>query len=138
MAKYQTAQRRALISFLEKHHDESFTAKQLADALSDEDVSVSAIYRNVAALESEGKLVRAGSARRGETSWRYTDCAECRMRIHLSCKHCGRTYHMEQESARELIDNAMLYNGFEIDTGDTVLYGLCLSCKEAYRQKGAS
>ena len=138
MAKYQTAQRRTLVSFLERHHDESFTTRELAEALEGEDISVSAIYRNVAALEREGKLVRAGGERRGETAWRFTDCAECRARIHLSCKQCGRTYHMEQSTTRELIENAMLYNGFEIDTGDTVLYGLCLSCKEAYRQKGAS
>ena len=130
MAVYMTEQRRALTRFFEKRRDQSFTAKQIFEQLEDTGVSLSAVYRNLNALEKEGKLVRVGSDRYGETSYRYTACEQCRKKIHLSCRKCGKTYHLEPSAARELVDTVALSNGFMVDENETVLYGLCLSCAD--------
>ena len=134
MAKYMTSQRRALISFFEEHHDESFTPKELAEKLTDSGISLSAIYRNITELEAEDKVVK--TTRGGETGYRFTDCGTCREKIHLSCTECGRTYHLDERSARDLIGSTVMNNGFQINVRDTVIYGKCLECCSAAQGVG--
>lgn len=58
MPKYMTKQRKALLSFLSAHADEELSARQIAQTLSGEGISISAVYRNLSALEQEGKIRR--------------------------------------------------------------------------------
>ena len=58
MPKYMTKQRKALLSFLSAHADEKLSARQIAQTLSGEGISISAVYRNLSALEQEGKIRR--------------------------------------------------------------------------------
>ena len=51
MARYLTRQRKQLLEYLSKHTDEQMTARQIADALTAESISISAVYRNLSALE---------------------------------------------------------------------------------------
>ena len=46
MSGYNTKQRRALLAFLGEHPDELLTAHQMADALAEKQISLSAVYRN--------------------------------------------------------------------------------------------
>ena len=55
MSGYNTKQRRALLTFLGEHPDELLTARQMADALAEKQISLSAVYRNLAQLEAEEK-----------------------------------------------------------------------------------
>ena len=50
MSGYNTKQRRALLAFLGEHPDELLTARQMADALAEKQISLSAVYRNLAQL----------------------------------------------------------------------------------------
>ena len=65
MAAYITKQRRILLTFLEDHPDESLSAADIAKALADRSISVSAVYRNLAALEEEGRIRRFPRERPG-------------------------------------------------------------------------
>lgn len=65
MSIYNTKQRRALLAFLGEHPDELLTARQMADALAEKQISLSAVYRNLAQLEAEEKVRR--SAKVGRT-----------------------------------------------------------------------
>ncbi len=56
MAKYLTRQRKRLLEYLSEHTDEQMSARQIADALATDEISVSAVYRNLSALEEEGLL----------------------------------------------------------------------------------
>ena len=47
--KYMTKQRKALLRYLSQHADETLSAKQIEAALSGEGISISAVYRNLAA-----------------------------------------------------------------------------------------
>ena len=60
MSGYNTKQRRALLAFLGEHPDELLTARQMADALAEKQISLSAVYRNLAQLEAEEKVRRSG------------------------------------------------------------------------------
>lgn len=129
MPKYMTKQRKILTSYLEQHVDESISAGQIAEALANQ-ISKSAVYRNLSDMEEEGKLRRVASGAGREAVYQYTDCAECRAHLHLSCKECGKTYHMEQEIADLLVENLSEKEHFSIDKGETVLYGICGDCKD--------
>lgn len=56
MPRYSTKQREALLAFLNAHGHELLSASQIADGLRAQQVSISAVYRNLADLEREGKV----------------------------------------------------------------------------------
>lgn len=135
MAKYVTRQRKTLLSYLSRHADELLSVQKIADALASEDVSRSAVYRNVAELEAEGALRRdlGGDAR--EVYYRYVGAESCKGSLHLSCKQCGRTFHMDSGGAEALTKMVERSEGFALDKSDTVLYGVCAACKKDRGEK---
>ncbi len=137
MAAYRTKQRGILLAYLKAHPDESLTAADIARALSAEAISVSAVYRNLAALEEEGKVRRVTRGSSRETYYQYTDSEECRSQLHLLCKSCGATYHMDKDDADQLIRLLSSHEQFQVDTVDTVLYGTCEACQIKKRMKKA-
>ncbi len=130
MAKYITKQRKLLLDFLSEHTDETLSAGQIAEALSEKEISTSAIYRNLAALEQEGKLKRSSKAGSQEAYYRYTDDEDCRGHLHLSCLRCGKTVHVEKTEADVLANHLAKNEGFALDRTDTVLYGICADCQK--------
>ncbi len=130
MPRYMTRQRKILLDYLQKHADETFSANQIVEALADENISQSAVYRNLAAMEQEGKLKRSAKAGSQELYYRYADAEACRGHLHLSCVRCGKTVHMEQEEADQLADSLARTEGFALNRSDTVLYGLCSDCQK--------
>ena len=54
MARYLTRQRKQLLKYLSEHTDEQMTARQIADALTAESISISAVYRNLIRLGGGG------------------------------------------------------------------------------------
>lgn len=129
MSKYMTRQRRALLTYLSGHADELLSVQEIADALETQDVSRSAVYRNVAELEAEGKLRRDRGGDAREVCYRYVDAAPCKGSLHLSCKKCGRTFHMDSGGADALTRAVEKTEGFAVDKSDTVLYGVCAACR---------
>lgn len=126
---YKTKQRDALVNYLEQHMHESLSAGEIAEALAAQDISRSAVYRNLSALEQEGKVRR--SARNGsrEATYRFAASEACRACLHLSCTKCGKTFHMHTPSADALIRSVERSEGFAIDRAETVLYGVCSDCR---------
>ena len=132
MSKYVTKQRRLLLDYLTEHADETLSAGRIAEDLSGDGISVSAVYRNLAELENEGRLHRAtGSGK--EQSYRYSGAESCRGCLHLSCTRCGRTFHMGRTDANRLVNAVAEAEGFALDRAETVLYGVCEACREAKR-----
>ena len=135
MAAYVTKQRRILQSFLEDHPDESLSAADIAKGLTDQSISVSAVYRNLAALEEEGKVRRVSRSGGREIYYQYTDTESCRSQLHLLCKSCGATYHMDKADADQLMQSLYNHEKFALDTVDTILYGTCEACQIRERMK---
>ena len=130
MPKYLTKQRKILLDYLSSRTDESISAGELAQALSDR-ISKSAVYRNLADMEAEGRLRRVAGGGSREAVYQYIDEAACRSALHLSCKKCGKTVHMKKQIADELVATVAESDDFSIDKGDTVIYGICSSCRKA-------
>ena len=129
MARYVTKQRRSLLGFLARHADESLTAQQVAADLTASGVSVSSVYRNLTALEAEGKVRRVSRSGSRETYYQYAAAEGCRACLHLACKRCGRTFHMGMPAADALVDRVAQEEKFQIDREDTVIYGVCKDCR---------
>ena len=132
MSKYVTKQRKLLTEYLSQHTDESLSAGQIAEALAGE-ISKSAVYRNLAELEAEGKLRRVAGGGGREVVYQYSDGSGCKGCLHLSCKLCGKTVHMEKQVADALVSRVAESDDFAIDRGETVIYGVCSSCRKPER-----
>ena len=130
MPKYQTRQRKTLTEYLSAHADEQLTAQEIAAALEGEGISVSAVYRNLAELEAEGRVRRAARSGGREVFYQFIGAEECRESLHLQCKRCGRTFHMDAQGAEQLKSVVERTEGFALDKGDTVLYGVCELCRD--------
>ena len=129
MPQYATRQRKALLTFLHAHPDESFSARQIADALEAEGVSLSAVYRNLAALEAQGMIRRAAKDGGHEVFYRFTQADACKQHLHLSCSQCGKTFHMDVPATDSLVEQVEETAGFRVDRSNTVLYGVCGACR---------
>ena len=131
MPKYMTKQRKLLLDFLRAHPDEALSAGRIADAVQGQvtPISASAVYRNLAALEAEGKVRRLSRAGSREVFFQYMDAADCRNCLHLSCRKCGKTFHMHALGAAQLERDVARNDEFQIDRNETVIYGLCRDCR---------
>ena len=129
MSQYQTKQRKSLLDYLAQHPDEQLSARKIALELEPMGISLSAVYRNIAALEEDGRIRRcAGEGR--EVLYQYTDAEACKDRLHMECIRCGRTFHLAVESADLLIEQIAKSEAFTLNKRFTVLYGACKACSQ--------
>ena len=129
-SKYMTRQRKMLLSCLGTHPDEMLSAQDIVRELGTDTLSLSAVYRNLADLEAEGKVRRSHKADTREVYFQYLGSETCQNCLHLSCTKCGRTFHMNTEEARQILDTVAKTDGFAIDKSETVLYGVCETCQK--------
>lgn len=136
MGRYATKQRGILMEFLSRHADLPLTAGQISEALAASGVSQSAVYRNLADLEKEGKIQRITRDGSRQVFYRYTDAEECRTHLHLSCYRCGKTFHMETPATDRLLLAVARDTEFDVDSSATILYGICGDCKKIGKDIG--
>ena len=128
MPKYITRQRKLLLAYLSEHIDEQVSSRQIAAAFENEKISISAVYRNLSELEKEGKIKRCVRENSREVFYQYIAAKECKDSLHLSCRVCGKCFHLDKADADKLINSVEKSKGFQIDKTDTVLYGVCKDC----------
>ena len=129
MHSYSTRQRKLLLTYFSQHPDELLSARQIADALADKKISLSAVYRNLAQLETEEKVRRSSKSGTREVYYQYLDAESCKGALHMSCIKCGKTFHMADGNAALLAKLLAQSEQFMLDTTDTILYGTCSDCK---------
>ena len=129
MAKYVTKQRRQLLDYLSRHTDEQMTAHQIADALTQENISLSAVYRNLSDLEADRLLKRSIRESTRDVFYQYIAAEECKDSLHLSCRVCGKSIHLGDAEAEQLLHSTLESTGFQIDKTETILYGVCADCR---------
>lgn len=133
---YKTKQRERIARFFEENPDQAFSAEDIASVLNEEGVSLSAIYRNLAALEKERKVRKFTKAGSREAYYQMVDCDHCRGHIHMHCVECGKTSHLDDSSASALLQDVLTGSSFSVDAGATVLYGVCGDCA-AHHHEGS-
>ncbi len=129
-SKYSTKQRELLIKYLSEHTDEQVFTYQIANKLQNDKISLSAIYRNLSELEKEGLVKRCIKANSREVYYQYIASENCKNSIHLTCRMCDKSFHMDSNDAEILLLSVKLNNGFTIDKSLSTLYGICKDCSE--------
>ena len=125
---YMTQPRKRLLTYLHAHPDETLSAGQISRDLPE--ISVSAVYRNLAALEQDGTVRKVAKSGSREVFYQYMQAESCKAHLHLSCKKCGKTFHMDEAETEQLLQSIARVDGFAVDRADTVLYGVCDDCAE--------
>ena len=125
---YWTEQRRDLYRFFNDHPHQQFSAKDIAKRLSEQQISMSTIYRNLSAMAEAGILRRSIKEETHEIMYQYTDSEQCRGSMHMICVQCGGTFHVEHEAAAEIQRNLEVSSGFRILKDKCILYGTCRVC----------
>ena len=87
MLNYSTRQRKALLAYLSRHPDELLSARQIAAALEQEKISLSAVYRNLAQLEAEEKVRRSSKTGTREVYYQYLAAECCKGALHKMRKN---------------------------------------------------
>lgn len=104
--------------------------EQIADALTQENISLSAVYRNLSDLEADGLLKRSVREGTRDVFYQYIAAEECKDSLHLSCRVCGKSIHLGDAEAERLLDSTLKSTGFQIDKTETILYGVCADCRK--------
>lgn len=126
---YNTKQREILLNFFMQNHDKIFCAEEIAEQLIPLGVSKSAVYRNLNDLEKSGKVRKTIKSGTRKAYYQFVDLDCCKDYLHLSCEKCGKTTHLSQSDAN-VLSTILERSNFQIDTKNTVLYGVCDNCKK--------
>ena len=50
--------------------------------------------------------------------------------LHMTCTQCGQTFHLSEQTAARLTAQLDEREGFSLDCGETVLFGVCRNCRK--------
>lgn len=128
--KYNTKQRELLLEFFNKNHDKNFSADEIVKMLNNTDISASAVYRNLAQLESDGKIRKISKTGSRKAFYQFVDCDECKDHLHLTCVKCGSTCHLDCKHSSIIAENVLQNARFNLDKNCTILYGVCDKCSK--------
>lgn len=130
MSKYQTEQRKKLISLFEKSPHKTLSAQDIATALENQDISISAIYRNLSEMVNEELLCKISGKNRSGSLYQYVDPHHCAGIIHLKCDSCEATYHLDRNISQMVMGIANDTFAFHINGSAAFLYGKCAKCSQ--------
>ena len=120
---YNTKQKSAVTSFFEHHQERGFTPDDVASALPD--VPRSTVYRLISHLADEGVVRKNGTE--GRKSIYQYQRAECHGHMHIRCRECGRTEHLDAKTTHDIEKLVEAASGF-VALESTVFEGLCRDC----------
>ncbi len=129
MAKnYNTEGKRRLTDFLRANPETHFTVEDICTSLNGNLSKRSSVYRNLSELCDDGS-VRKFHGQSGFV-YQFVGDRDCSSHFHLKCMRCERLVHLECEMGEELTLHIMSHHGFTVDSGRSILYGLCNECAE--------
>lgn len=124
---YRTKQRGEIMRFLSEHPDECFSAKELIGQVGAGEATV---FRTLSALAKEGLIQKftGEGTKNGCAYYKYKASEECGRHLHLKCLSCGRLLHADCDFMKEMTEHFESEHSFRLDSGRTVIYGLCKEC----------
>lgn len=133
---YKTAGRQRLLDFLESRPDRHFTVEELSLEMDRQDGEISrksTLYRHLSELCDEGVLRKYRSDTQSAYVYQYVGQGDCCHHFHLKCVSCGALIHLECAVSEELLSHIQSDHGFRVDSGRSILYGLCEACATTAR-----
>ena len=133
---YKTKGRSRLEEFLSLHPDKHFSVEQICMEMNGSLNAKSSVYRNLSLLCQEGRVRKFKGD--GESSGVYQYLGHettCRDHFHLKCLECGHLEHLECHMGDDLCNHIGEHHGFTVDSGRSILYGICGDCRSKKKKK---
>lgn len=128
MSKYVTEQRKNLITLFKSKPHSTFSVPDIAAALTEQEISTSAIYRNLSEMVNEGLLCKVSEKNRSGSLYQYIDPEHCVGVIHFKCESCDATFHLDRNISQMVIGIANDHHAFAVNGASAFLYGTCADC----------
>lgn len=126
---YKTQGKNKLEAFLSSHPDTHFTVEEICVAVNGDIRAKSSIYRNLSGLVADGKVRKFKDEGYSHSVYQYLgEERECRNHFHLKCVECGHLEHLECFMGRQMCEHIKEHHGFFVDSGRSILYGVCAEC----------
>lgn len=90
----------------------------------DSKVGLATVYRNLNKLSETGEIKKIRGL---EDSVHYDH--NTHLHYHFYCTKCKKIFDLPTDIAPNLVQKAQMMTGFQIDTHEIVLHGLCRDCK---------
>lgn len=138
---YKTAGRQRLLDFLQSHPDRQFLVDELANELNRTQEptrsksSKSTLYRHLSELCQEGTVRKYRSDTQSAYVYQYVGQGDCCHHFHLKCVSCGTLVHLECAVSDELLNHIQSDHHFHVDSGRSILYGMCEACASVEKKK---
>lgn len=129
--KYQTGQRKRMLALFEASAHRCLSAQDVAEALKEENISMSAIYRNLSEMEKAGLISKVVDNKRQAAHYQYLNPENCCGLIHLKCQTCDETYHLDKCVSDMLIAMAESHFHFKLNHSTPFIFGQCEQCAQA-------
>ena len=130
MIKYHTVQRKVLLSLFEKDNQRSYSVQDILDAIPEEGISKSAVYRNLKAMEEEGLICKVNDPKQAEAQYHYLNPNGCKGVIHFKCESCDKIYHLNPHISNMIYTYAKDDLGFSLNKSGAFLHGKCENCSQ--------
>ena len=93
---YNTKQKQVLIDFFKKNNDRHYSIKEIADAISNNKIGKSTVYRLVDKMTTDGTIRRFRGNDGKSVLYQYIgEHSECNTHFHLKCTGCGILIHLD-------------------------------------------
>lgn len=133
--RYKTAGREALIAFLAQNPNRQFTVEELcAEINGAPEQGKSSVYRQLGELCGDGTVRKFQSEENRGSVYQYVgESCGCQEHFHQKCLRCGRIFHLDCAGAEDFALHLLRVHHFEVDRGQSVIYGVCSDCRIAER-----
>ena len=126
---YKTMQYKALRDFFREGHKEQYSSEEIIEALcADGSLGKSTLYRQLSRMTEDGELRRFHEGKRVLYQYAHQHSG-CEGHFHLKCRSCGRLIHLACAQVTGLAEHIASAHGFALDLKESVLYGMCESCR---------
>lgn len=126
---YKTGKRELILELLSSDRDTSYTAEEIAEAITPDGSGMSTVYRLISELVESGCLRRLSDGKTRHVTYQYVGDEHCHNHMHLKCKGCGRLIHLDEDVSRAFEEKILSLGGFAIEEG-SFLFGRCRECTE--------
>ena len=124
---YNTEKKQAVISYFKENRHRSISLDELCESILKGGSGKSTVYSIVSGLTSSGVLKRFSDDKSRHFTYQYIGEHSCSEHLHLKCKECGKTIHLDSGTTRALEENILAVESFFIDDG-SFIFGKCKEC----------
>ena len=130
--EYRTKCKDLIMSYIEAHKDERFSASDISDYVTEKDIktNITTIYRNLEKLTTDGTLIKTKNPANDFCFYQYAgEDNRCDGHLHMQCRICGKVVHLNDRYMADVYSHLKKEMGFKIDFRASVLVGICKDCR---------